>query len=520
MKNIVVILCDQIRKDYLQIYGSEAIPTPNLANLASDGIIFDNAITASPVCAPARASMITGRYVSDHNVWTNDVPFRDGLKYLPVAMNELGYTTGAFGKLHHFPATDTKGFSTSMLMEENRLGQNEPFIKFLNEKNIKCKNVFDYGNKLDCYYEEWIANNAINFINENSNKPFFAWVSFQGPHDPFDAPKDCNFDINLSKLPKIAENISQMPDVVLNRKAFANKKLTRKEMNKRLIDYAKQIPIIDYEIGKIIKKLKELNLYDNTAIIFSADHGEMLGDYGLYAKGPFPYSNQLNIPLILANASNDKNVRNDKLVSNIDIPSTVLDIAKSSLKLGHSQSLISNINREWNFSEFCDSAKIVENKTFRYCYFGLTKQSLLHKKPNEFINLSDNNEYLDIECECLKQLILFLSKINIKDNTFDLETKYNAKDKEGLKDIIDKIIVANGVRIEAHDLVEKIHNRLNLLQPDWKDNIKIVFPLSAKWQLRAIKKAKLSRKINEFCKGRKRIADYGVYWKEKRKNNW
>lgn len=516
MKNIIVILCDQLRKDYLQIYGSEAVPTPNLASLANDGIIFDNAITVSPVCAPARASMITGRYVSDHNVWTNDVPFREGLEYLPNIMNELGYATGAFGKLHHYPADDTKGFTTAILMEENRLKKNEPFIKYLNEKNIKSNNVFNYGDKLNTYYEEWIANNAINFIDKNSKTPFFAWVSFQGPHDPFDAPKDFDHNINVSKLPKVAEEISIIPDVVANRKAFANKKISPKKMQKRLLKYANQIPIIDYEIGKIIDRLKQLNIYDNTVIIFSADHGEMLGDYNLHAKGPFPFANQLNIPLVVANANNDKNVRNNMLVSNIDIPSTVLDIAKSSRSLGNSISLISNIDREWNFSELCDSAKIVENKVYRYCYYGLTGESSLHKKPNEYENLSDNNVYLDIECECLKQIILYLSKINAIANISDLEHNYNAKNKQALKNIIDKIIVDNGVRIEAHDLVEKIHNRLNILKPDWKENIKIAFPLSARWQLKAIKKAKLNSKINEFCKGKKRIADYGVYWKEKK----
>jgi arylsulfatase A-like enzyme len=112
-KNIVVILCDQLRKDFLSCYGFKGLHTPNIDRLANDGVLFENAFTASPVCAPGRACMMTGRYVSDHQVFTNDVPFRDGLEYLAERFNKLGYQTGAFGKLHHFPAKDTKGFHTA-----------------------------------------------------------------------------------------------------------------------------------------------------------------------------------------------------------------------------------------------------------------------------------------------------------------------------------------------------------------------------------------------------------------------
>ena len=165
--NILVILCDQLRKDFLSCYGGTVCNTPNLDALAAKSVCFTNAITASPVCAPARASMMTGRYVSDHGVWTNDMPFREGVDYLPQRMNQAGYRTGAFGKLHHFPAKDGKGFSTYALMEENRLGDKDDYFQWLRARHPEIRGVFTckkdggFAFAEDEYYEHWIADRAM-----------------------------------------------------------------------------------------------------------------------------------------------------------------------------------------------------------------------------------------------------------------------------------------------------------------------------------------------------------------------
>ncbi len=103
-RDIVVILCDQLRCDFLSLYGCRGVPTPNLDCLVRQGVVFDRAITASPVCSPAHASMMTGLYPTRHGVWKNDLPYNPGLDYLTERMNALGYHTGAFGKLHHTSA--------------------------------------------------------------------------------------------------------------------------------------------------------------------------------------------------------------------------------------------------------------------------------------------------------------------------------------------------------------------------------------------------------------------------------
>jgi arylsulfatase len=173
-RNVLVVLCDQLRADFLSAYGCGAIPTPNIDRLAGAGIVFENAITQSTVCAPARATMMTGRYVSNHGVWTNDVPFRDGLEYLPKRMNEAGYATGAFGKLHHYPPHDAKGFRETDLMEEGRLGESEPYLQWLRSRRPDVKGIWNYDDYIfafdeEEYHEHWIASRAIEFIERRAD---------------------------------------------------------------------------------------------------------------------------------------------------------------------------------------------------------------------------------------------------------------------------------------------------------------------------------------------------------------
>ncbi len=508
-RNIIVILCDQLRKDFLHAYGCDAVPTPNIDKLAKRGVVFENAITQAPVCAPARASMMTGRYVSDHGVWANDMPFRDGMEYLPQRMNELDYITGAFGKLHHFPMKDTKGFQYANLMEENRFGEQEEYFLWLKERHPEVKNVFNYDSiKLhfnyskEEYYEHWIADKAIEFIGNsienNADKPFFAWISFQGPHIPIDPPIEYRGTVDVEKLPKPIElKDTNRPALVKYRSTIFKAdymgidELTSEDVMTIRTRYAEQIVAIDMEIGRILELLSDKNVYDNTTIIFSADHGELAGDLEMHYKGPFPYRGQLEVPMIVSNHPRIENRKRSKnLVGNIDIPGTVLDIAGDKRGIGYSRSLLDLADeltdnaREWNYSEFCDSAKIVENKRYRYCYYPFTGQSELFDKEadkNEQKNLSGNLEYAGIESECLKA-------------------------------VIDFMVIAKGVRMEARDMIPEVQNGLSNKNRDWQKDFLVAFPLSDKHQLSMLNSEGLSSEYNKFCEGKQVIAHYGLYW--------
>ncbi len=507
-RNIVVILCDQLRKDFLNLYGCNAVPTPNLDYLASIGTTFDNAITQSPVCAPARASMMTGRYVSDHMVWTNDVPFRPGLTYLAEVMNKLGYETGAFGKLHHYPADDLKGFKYAKQMEETRLGKKDDYYQYLKRRHPEIKDILSNYDKQQLhfnyskedYYEYFIASEAIKFIKRSTEnkKPFLAWVSFQGPHTPYDPPKEVKGCVNEAMIPEPIEFKSEgLPQVHRYRSEIAPPPGSYTWNMKVRKAYCEMIHFIDIQVGRIIQELKKTGQFENTTLIFAADHGDLIGDHNQNYKGPFPYQAQMAIPLVVANHPGvRKQARSPNLVGNIDIPSTVIDIAGSDLRMGVSISLIEQakekpkFTRKINFSEFCDSCKIVEDHKYRYAYYPFTEDAQLFDKikdPEEQNNLAGRKEYAPIE------------------NKF-------------LKDIMDFQIIAKGVRIEAHDFVPEQQKGLKAKKRHFEKDLPIAHPLR-KIDYSRVKKAGLDHTYNEFCRDKDIVAHYGCYWQDDKNKN-
>lgn len=492
--NILVILCDQLRKDFLSCYGGTVCNTPNLDALAAKSVCFTNAITASPVCAPARASMMTGRYVSDHGVWTNDMPFREGVDYLPQRMNQAGYRTGAFGKLHHFPAKDGKGFSTYALMEENRLGDKDDYFQWLRARHPEIRGVFTckkdggFAFAEDEYYEHWIADRAIDFIAEDKDAPYFAWISFQGPHTPLDPPGDC--DRQRKVPPARYPNYKSGCDVPDYRSASIYGECDELYARNYRQRYCQLIEAIDKQIGRVLEQAQNTARGRETMILFSADHGDMCGDLGHYQKGPMPYSAQLEIPLLLYGCGGENTIC-DCPVSNLDIGATILQAAGDDAPFGVSRSLNDAIKggetaRKSVFSEFCDSVKIVDTGRWRLAYYPFTGQSQLFDKtlPNyEVRNLAVDSEYALIRCELLQQ-------------------------------IIDYMITAHEVHIEAQDLVPSVQAGLRNKLPNFMNQIPLAFPLQTQAHRLRLRTAGLDADYNEFCKGRDIQRHYGVYWNE------
>lgn len=497
-KNVVVILCDQLRADFLSCYGFEGIRTPNIDRLAKEGVRFEQAITASPVCAPARASMMTGRYVSDHEVWTNDVPFREGMEYLPQRVREAGYRTGCFGKLHHFPARDTKGFQVAFQMEENRLGKEEDYFLWLKERKCEVEDVFPQKNgnfpyERELYYENWIADRAMEFMGEEE-EPFFAWISFQGPHTPLDPLLDAQ--IETQKIPFDFHREYAPPCQVANyRKERLDRHFTEAQNREYREKYCCLIQELDYQVGRILDFLQRTGQYENTVIIFSADHGDMCGDYGMRQKGPFLYEGQLRIPLIIAHHPQlPCGEASDLLTGNLDIASTVLGYIGNQKPLGYSRDIARMYQgkerpRGVIYSEFCDSVKIVATHEYRFAYYPFSGEYELIRVGDEMHPLQNLPEYQ-------KEVI------------------------DMLKHVIDFMVIAKGVAIEAQDLTPLVQMGLQDKFPDYQNEIPLAFPIQSMQQIHNLGDAGLDAAYNEFCKERKIYRSYGVYWgKEKQENN-
>ena len=498
-QNVLVVLCDQLRPDFLPTYGCEAVPTPNVNRLADAGVVFENAITQSTVCGPARATMMTGRYVSDHGSWTNDVPTRNGVEFLPERMNEAGYVTGAFGKLHHTPPDDVRGFRETALMEEGWLGEAEPYLAWLRNRQPDVEGIWNYegdtfGFDETEYYERWIASRAIEFLEDRAgdDDPFLAWVSFQGPHTPLDPPPEVKATVDTERLPEPFERPDDdLAQVAKYRKARGPEVDSRAEVMARRTAYAELIVEIDRQIGRILDRLEALDLTAETTIIFASDHGDLLGDFGLWAKGPYPYRGQLDVPMIVARHPDvPAGTRSHRLVGTIDVPGTCLELAGVEDGIGVSRSLIEAVRgpddrvRDVIFSEFCDSIKTAYDGRYLYSYYPFTDRAELYDReddPNERRDLAGDPEHAGIEARMLKHLIDFG-------------------------------IVAKGVRVEAQDFVPDQQDGVRQKHPAFDREFEVAYPLSAE-DREKLRDAGLATEYNEFCRGRDPVANYAdPYW--------
>ena len=139
-RTVVLILCDSLRPDFLTAYGADIMPTPNIDALAANGATFENSITASTVCAPARASIVTGKFVSGHDGWTNNIPLPEDTEYFPMRLDEAGYMTAAVGCYDHAPFGSTLGYRYLRRCDENRPGTE--YYNYIMEKHPDATRAF------------------------------------------------------------------------------------------------------------------------------------------------------------------------------------------------------------------------------------------------------------------------------------------------------------------------------------------------------------------------------------------
>jgi arylsulfatase len=348
--NILIIHADQLRYDCLGLTGNKDIKTPNIDAIASDGVIYQNCFTSYPVSTPSRYSLLSGLYVHEHQGWTNHCTLNPEIETFPDLLKKSGYKTKAVGKCHFTPTYLDVGFNELILSEQDGPGRlDDDYHRDLMKNGLIDRNdledqVSDYrknagkeywesfgaipSNLPDTFYSTiWIANNALKTINNWSGSGNLLMVGFIKPHHPFDPSplwKDTYDPEKLTLLPGWSEN--ETPFDLKNGKGyFQNDLLTEAKLRKVLAYYYAAISQIDYEVGEMIKLLREKGLYDNTMIIFTSDHGEHMGYHHQLLKGGHMFESIMKIPLIIKFPQNIKNgTTNRELVSNIDLAPTIL----------------------------------------------------------------------------------------------------------------------------------------------------------------------------------------------------
>lgn len=322
--NLISIVTDDQGRWGVGAYGNKEIRTPHMDRLAREGALFVNAFTATPVCSPSRATFLTGRYGTEVGITDYLAPAEtdagaglpeDAVTWFEV-LQRHGYVTGLIGKWH---------LGTNAEFHPTKRGFHH-FFGFLGGGNTPMNPTLEengQNKKLKGPLPDILVDNAVGFVKENRDKPFALALHFRAPHLPFapvpkeDAEPFKDLDPTVPMAP--GNDVKQV------------KNWTR--------DYYASIHSVDRNIGRLLATLEELGLLDSTIILFTSDHGYMIGHHGLHTKGnafwiaggvrgpkrPNMYDLSLKVPLIIRWPGVVKpGTRINQLVSNVDTFASVL----------------------------------------------------------------------------------------------------------------------------------------------------------------------------------------------------
>ena len=364
--NIVFIWSDQQRQDTIKCYGNDWINTPRLNELANHSYVIDNAYCTQPVCAPARSSVMTGLYPHAAGPTVNKIPLNEDVKTIAEILEDNDYLTGHLGKWHLGDDTvKQRGFDEWVSVEDHTTSSyydgELPYSDLHNwliSKGHTPTGIGPTGKKIfddtvrsflpeDSQMATFLAEKAEDFIDRNKESPFLLYVSTFEPHSPYGGPLDDMYDPEslptgptfLKKPENVAEidsaraeyhssfleGADQKSDEYMNNYLASRGEdfSTREGWLKARADYFANITLVDKMVGRIVDSLKENNLYENTIIIFTSDHGEMIGDHGMLEKRTL-YEESARVPMLvkLQNQNNMKRIKGS--FSQIDFVPTIL----------------------------------------------------------------------------------------------------------------------------------------------------------------------------------------------------
>lgn len=309
--NILWLMTDEQRTDSLGCYGSPWAHTPNLDRLASQGTLFQNAVTPSPVCVSARTSMLTGLYPCQTGVWHNALELRQPMPNLMQPFHEAGYRTASFGK-HHYV-----GLGTAFSVEAGKtLSQQVHYFGYDAQYDESQYDVVKYpGDRYNWVFggrfpedasqraEAQVIDQALGWLDEQhlSADPFFLRISFNGPHTPVVPPEPFHSIIDPSKihLPQAADGApEQRPSWLTELGQAADASLLSSEQIQKMRRYYYgEVAFLDAQFGRLIDWMETQGLLEDTIIVYVSDHGTHLGDYGLVQKQTF-YDPVVNVPFL------------------------------------------------------------------------------------------------------------------------------------------------------------------------------------------------------------------------------
>lgn len=333
-KQVVLIMTDTTRKDMVGCYGNKAMKTPNMDRLALEGLRFEHAYTCQPVCGPARSAIFTGMFPHTNGMVTNSVALGANVKTVGQRLNDYKVPCGYVGKWH-LDGGDYFGLGTCPEGWDTRYWYDmRCYLEELSEQDrVKSRNPqTSYGDDFDenFTYAHRCSNRAIEYLNEKSGQSFFLTVSYDEPHGPSLCPKPYNtmytgyqfphnpsFQDDLSKKPRMQQlwsgNLLHADEATVNHASDG------------LALFLGCNSFVDYEIGRVLDAIDQKA--PDALVIFTSDHGDMLGSHRLFSKNAAVYEEVVGIPLLIRDGCNQSHAGCivDAPASHIDLAPTILD---------------------------------------------------------------------------------------------------------------------------------------------------------------------------------------------------
>jgi len=430
-QNILFIAIDDLRPE-LNCYGSTHMHTPNIDQLAADGMLFSNAYSQQAICTPSRISILTGLRPATTNIYKLDNKLKEeapNVVSMPKTFKNSGYKTISLGKIYHHQNDDPNAWTEAAWRPKNGTDGTWFYQGYLSAS----PSVFGNDGKTlfgpptenmdveDNAYQDGItAEKAIEKLEQYKNQQFFLAVGFKKPHLPFTAPRKYwdLYDRNNIEMP-----VADAPDGLTNYSTTnwgelrsyygmpATDDLTEEQTKELIHGYRACVSYIDAQIGKVIDKLDQLGLREKTIIVLWSDHGYKLGEYGDWCKHT-NFEVDVRIPFIVDVPGLPDGLTCDKMVESVDVFPTLADLvglnAPSDLDGMSLKPLLENPSSIWKNAAFSQYPRgnvmgtTVRDKDYRYTEYidensGEVKSSELYKH--------ENNTPLEVETTNLVPLI-------------------------------------------------------------------------------------------------------------------
>ena len=426
-------MADQLSAPALPMYGNATALTPHLSALSAEGVVFDNCYCNLPMCAPSRASLHTGRLPFSMQMYDNACEFHADTPALPHYLRGLGYRAEMSGKMHFVGPDQLHGYEkrhTTEIYPAN-FGWTVDWSKGREYRptNLTMAPVIESGTcvrSLQMDYDDEVEYHGVQAIydlaRKADDKPFFLTVSFTSPHSPFVISNEYwdLYNHDDIELPTVAEIPVDEKDHLSRNLHYCQARhlytVTDEHRRNARHAYYGMLSYIDDKVGALVKALERSGLRDNTLIVFTSDHGEMMGERGMWFKQHF-FEWAAHVPLIMSMPKQFKPARLKQNVSLIDLMPTFLDLASGKsfdeyidkpdgasllpALTGDTSSLSDVVISEFAADGSTGPSRMVKKGAWKYMYLEGVDTLLynLDDDPNEINNLAGSDEHNEIESE-------------------------------------------------------------------------------------------------------------------------